>query len=76
VTITLCHAELVSASHGINRLEIPKQVRDDMHGVFQQADNSRHCPTRSGNPERRMDSPVKPENDRHTEGFIYTTILI
>jgi len=24
-----CHAELVSASHKINRLEIPKQVRDD-----------------------------------------------
>jgi len=33
---TLCHAELVSASHIINRFEIPKQVRDDMEILFQQ----------------------------------------
>ena len=28
-TATLCHAELVSASHRLNRIDIPKIVRDD-----------------------------------------------
>jgi hypothetical protein len=32
----LCHAEFISASYGINVLEILKQVQGDKYGVFQQ----------------------------------------
>ena len=36
---TLCHAALISASHKINTLETPIQVRDDMKILFQQPVN-------------------------------------
>ncbi len=56
-TLSLSHAELVSASHHLGK-EIPKQVRDDGWAVFVMTYPLVIASRRRGNPENRLDRHI------------------